>query len=134
MGYIDAGPRDSRQPPELDETVAGRWLFLSGSQLVARGTQTERLRKHVKKTLSGSGAAVLVCGESGMGRSRMLAEAALIGETGGLMVVRTVARSHGTVAALATDLVHGLWQAAPAEAQQASAKHPLHDRAAREWP
>ena len=109
--------------PEND-TAAAR-SFLSGSQLLGRAPEIERLRKHVSKTASGRGSAVLVCGESGMGKSRMLAEAALIGQTDGLTVVRTVARAGGTIAGLASDLVQGLLQAAPVEAQRASATRPL---------
>jgi len=108
----------------LDDIATAR-SFLSGSQLLGRAAQTERMRKHISKTMSGRGAALLVCGESGTGRSRMLAEAALIGQTSGLTVVRTVARAGGAIAGLATDLVQGLRQAAPVEAQRASATRPL---------
>jgi len=106
-----------------DDSAAAR-SFLTGSQLFGRSAQRERLRGHVIKPLSGRGSAVLVCAASGMGRSRMLAEAALIGQTNGLTVVRAVARSSATTLALATDLIQALSQAAPLETERASAKRP----------
>jgi len=109
---------------EPSDDVATARSFLTGSQLLGRAAQAERMRKYVSKTSLGRGAALLVCGESGMGKSRMLAEAALIGQTSGLTVVRTVARG-GTIAGLARDLVQGLRQAAPVEAQRASVNRPL---------
>jgi tetratricopeptide (TPR) repeat protein len=110
---------------EAFDEVASARSFLAGSKLVGRSAQCEQLRRYVTRTATGNGSAVFVCGESGSGRSRMLAEAALLGQTSGLTVVRTVARSRGTTAALADDLVQGLLQAAPVQAQQASASRPL---------
>jgi tetratricopeptide (TPR) repeat protein len=98
--------------------------FLAGSQLLGRSAQCQQLQKLVNKTLAGRGAALLVRAEPGMGRSRMLSEAALIAQTAGLTVVRTVARSRGAVASLATDLVQGLMQAAPIESKRASESRP----------
>ena len=105
---------------DLDDGAMAR-SFLTGSQLLGRSTQCRHLQKYVQKTAAGRGAALLVSGEPGLGRSRMLAEAALIGQTGGLTVVRMVARARG---GLANDLVQGLMQAAPEEAQRASAGRP----------
>jgi len=102
-----------------DEAAAAR-SFLTGSQLFGRTAQRERLRGHVMKPLSGRGSAVLLRAEAGMGKSRMLAEAALIGQTHGLTVVRVVARSSASSFALAADLLQGLSQAAPVEMQRAS--------------
>ncbi|HET8934732.1 MAG TPA: AAA family ATPase [Polyangiales bacterium] len=105
-----------------DDAAAAR-SFLTGSQLFGRNAQRERVRGHVVKSLTGHGAAVLICGESGMGRSRMLAEAALIGQVHGASVIRMAARSSTTPFVLATDLIQGLSQAAPVEVERASAKH-----------
>jgi hypothetical protein len=110
-------------PPQtdLDDFAIAR-SFLASSQLLGREMQARQLRRHIAKTLAGHGSALLVCGESGMGRSRMLAEAALIGQTQGLTVVRTVARA--SAGSLAADLVRGLMQAAPVEAKRASLSRP----------
>ncbi|HET8932633.1 MAG TPA: AAA family ATPase, partial [Polyangiales bacterium] len=106
-----------------DDIIVAR-SFLTGSELLGRAAERAQLQKQVKRTLRGRGGAVLVCGESGTGKSRMLAETALLGQTHGLTVVRTVARSQASLAGLAGDLVHGLLQAAPLEAHRASAHRP----------
>jgi serine/threonine protein kinase len=110
--------------PENDAATARS--FLAGSRLVGRDAQCAQLRKLLNKTLDGRGCALLVHGERGSGRSRILAEAALIGQTCGLTVVRTVARSQrGGVSVLLGDLLQGLQLAAPLEAQRAAASRPL---------
>lgn len=108
--------------PQNDPAIARS--FLTGSQLVGRGAQRGIVRRHVVKAASGKGSALLIRADEGAGRSRMLAEAALIGQVNGLTVVRTVARAAGSGAALAQDLLRGISQAAPAEAARASAQRP----------
>ena len=108
-----------------NETATAR-SFLAGSALVGRDAQCEQLRRQLTKSLDGRGSALLVQGEPGSGRSRILAEAALLGQTCGLTVVRAVARAQrGAVPGLFGDLVQGLLQAAPAEAARARASRPL---------
>jgi eukaryotic-like serine/threonine-protein kinase len=118
---IDRLSAAAELPAQADQDdVAAARSFLTGSQLLGRSMQCRTLQKHVQRTAAGRGAALLVRGESGMGRSRLLAEAALIAQTSGLTVVRSRASAGG----LAADLVHGLLQAAPVEAQHASASRP----------
>lgn len=109
-----------------DDTSAVARSFLAGSQLVHRDLERAKLHRLMSQTLAGRGAAVLVRGEPGSGRSRMLAEAALIGQTCGLTVVRAVARKQrGAASSLIADLLTGLQQAAPVDAQQAGHNRPL---------
>ena len=110
--------------PDDGTTVARS--FLSGSRLVARDSECTQLQQRLTDTLACHGSALLICGESGSGRSRMLAEAALIAQTCGLTVVRTVARQQrGAAAGLISDLLLGLHQAAPVEAEAATYGRPL---------
>jgi tetratricopeptide (TPR) repeat protein len=111
-------------PPD-DSTAAAR-SFLTSSHIWGRDPERVELSKRLSKALSGHGSALLVLGDPGSGKTRMLAEAALIGQTCGLTVVRTVARKQrGAAATLVAELVHGLRQAAPVEAQRAAARRPL---------
>lgn len=99
--------------------------FLSGSKLMGRDAERRRLQQRLSETRSGRGSVVLVGGEPGSGRSRMLGEAARLGQTNGLTVVRVVARpQRGAAAGLLYDLAHGLLKAAPREARRASASRP----------
>jgi hypothetical protein len=110
---------------EPDDGAAVARSFLAGSQLVNRNLDRKKLARVMEETRAGRGGAVLVGGEPGSGRSRMLAEAALIGQTCGLTVVRAVARpQRGAASSLIADLITGLDQAAPVEAQRAG-----HNRA-----
>ncbi|HKP60444.1 MAG TPA: protein kinase [Polyangiales bacterium] len=109
-----------------DDSAAVARSFLAGSQLVNRSNERAKLHRMLSQTLAGRGAAVLIRGELGSGRSRMLAEAALIGQTSGLTVVRAVARKQrGAASSLIADLITGLEQAAPLDAQRASKNRPV---------
>jgi hypothetical protein len=111
-------------PP--DDGVAAARSFLTTSHIWGRDAERVDLSKRLSKALTGHGSALLIGGEAGSGKSRMLAEAALVGQTCGLTVVRAVARKQrGATATLVSDLVLGLRQAAPVEAQRAAARRPL---------
>ncbi|HKU39762.1 MAG TPA: protein kinase [Polyangiales bacterium] len=100
--------------------------FLSGSRLVAREAECAQLQQRLADTAAGAGSATLLSGESGSGRSRMLAEAALLAQLSGLTVVRAVARKQrGAASALLSDLLLGVHQAAPREAAAASERRPF---------
>ncbi len=108
-----------------DDSAAAAQSFLTSSHIWGRDIERVELSKRLSKALTGQGTTLLIQGELGSGKSRMLAEAALVGQTCGLTVVRAVARKQrGAAATLIGDLVHGLRQAAPLEAQRAAAKRP----------
>ncbi|HKP57246.1 MAG TPA: protein kinase [Polyangiales bacterium] len=110
-------------PP--DDGAAAARSFLTSSHIWGRDKERVELSRRLSKALTGEGSALLITGELGAGKSRMLAEAALVAQTCGLTVVRLIARKQrGAAAALISDLVVGLRQAAPVEAQRAAAKRP----------
>lgn len=108
-----------------DNLAVGR-SFLASSRLIGRNAECAQLQAHLSKTLSGRGRAVLISGEPGSGKTRMLAEAALIAQTCGLTVVRTALRQQrGLSSSFVPDLVSALQHVAPAEAARASQRRPL---------
>jgi hypothetical protein len=97
--------------------------FLTSSQLCGREAERKEITRRLQRALTGQGCAVLVEGQVGVGKSRMLAEAALLAQTCGLTAVRAVARrQRGASYSVARDLVAALQQIAPLEAEQAGAK------------
>jgi tetratricopeptide (TPR) repeat protein len=69
------------------ETVSTREAFLQGTELVGRDAELERLRAAVPAQ-DGTGAAVIVTGESGVGKSRLLEEASAHAMVRGARVLR----------------------------------------------
>ena len=111
---------------EPDDSPAVARSFFVSSQLIGREPECLVLRSHLSKTLTGKGSTLAVVGEAGSGRSRMLAEAALIAQTCGLTVVRLVVRAQrGAASTLVDELVAGVQRAAPHEAELARKGRPL---------
>src|SRR3954462_11722869 len=80
----------------------------------------------LRKAKEGRGSALWITGEPGSGKTRMLTEASLIGQTCGLAVLRVSLRERrGLSSSLARDLVTGVMQVAPEEAARAGDQHPL---------
>jgi hypothetical protein len=106
-----------------DDVQAVAQSFLTSSQLCGRESERTEITRRLQRALAGRGCALLIEGHIGVGKSRMLAEAALLAQTCGLSAVRAVARrQRGARYAVARDLVAALQQIAPLEAEQAGAK------------
>ena len=70
--------------------------YISSSKMCGRREQMARLRTLVEQSAAGSGAAVLLEGSTGAGKSRVLSELALIAQTRGLLTLRAFASNeHG---------------------------------------
>jgi hypothetical protein len=105
-------------PP--DDSAGHARSFLTSSKLCGRQVQCAELSRRARRTAEGAGCALVIQGGPGSGKSRMLAEAALIAQTCGLTVARAVARSQpGSAHALMQDLLNALAQVAPLEAERA---------------
>jgi tetratricopeptide (TPR) repeat protein len=74
--------------PLIDETVVTRESFLQSAPLVGRDDELAKLISMVRAALDGKGAACLVAGESGVGKSRLLDEIRIQAMVEGVLVVR----------------------------------------------
>jgi eukaryotic-like serine/threonine-protein kinase len=81
--------------PLAVETVATRESFLQAAPFIGRRGEVARLMAVVDDARQGSGAAWLVGGESGVGKSRLLDEIQTRARVGGVTVLRGQARSRG---------------------------------------
>ncbi|HEY2732468.1 MAG TPA: AAA family ATPase, partial [Polyangiales bacterium] len=110
------------QLPADDASAVAR-SFLTGSRLCGRDTERKQLTRRLQRALDGRGSAALIEGPVGSGKSRLLSEAALIGQTLGFVVVRAIARrQRGAEHSVAQDMLASLRQIAPIEAEAAGAK------------
>ncbi len=69
------------------ETVSTREAFLQGTELVGRDAELERLARAIPPR-EGTGGAIVVTGESGVGKSRLLEELGVRAMTRGVRVLR----------------------------------------------
>src|SRR5690606_32760086 len=75
-----------------DDTSSVAMSFLAGTRLCGRADACAKLTRQARKVLAGRGAAIVIEGAAGSGKSRMLAEASLVAQTCGLRVIRVAAR------------------------------------------
>jgi hypothetical protein len=109
-----------------DDGIDAADSFLASSMLVGRHNACARIEQRLKPTREGRGSTTLVCADPGQGKSRMLAEAALIAQVSGLTVVRSGVREQpGAAWDWVGDLIRGLCRAAPLDAQGAGQHLPL---------
>jgi serine/threonine protein kinase/tetratricopeptide (TPR) repeat protein len=110
---------------QVDDLAIGR-SCLASTPLLGRMRERAQLFESLRNTKEGRGSALWITGEPGSGKTRMLTEASLIGQTCGLAVLRVTLRERrGLSSSLARDLVTGLMQVAPEEAARASDQHAL---------
>jgi tetratricopeptide (TPR) repeat protein len=81
--------------PLLTETVATRESFLQAAPLVGRRNELAELTAALRDARSGKGAACLVVGESGVGKSRLLDEIRTRALVDGMIVLRGQGKSQG---------------------------------------
>lgn len=108
--------------PSDDEPQAAASYFFSAA-LVAREAELERIAVALRAAVEGKGAALLLLGASGVGRSRLLGEACVQAQLAGATVLQVDAdrerRDNGVALSLATKLL----DAAPVEALRAVGPH-----------
>ena len=56
------------------ETAATRESFLQAAEFIGRAKEFDELSAALERTLGGRGGVVMVCGESGVGKSRLVSE------------------------------------------------------------
>ncbi len=77
------------------ETAATRESFLQASELIGRESELERLKQALSSAFAKQGQAVLLGGESGVGKSRLLAEIRTLGMVSGAIVGQGQAITEG---------------------------------------
>jgi hypothetical protein len=107
--------------PESAERAAESYVL--SSPMVGRDLELERARPLIANARSGLGAAVLVEGPPGIGRSRFLSELGLEAQVAGLKVLRAQARAGAGAYALVHALVASLLQGLPDVALLAARPH-----------
>ncbi len=90
--------------------------FLISSHLVGRDHEQAELERRLERGLAGHGSALLICGEQGTGKSRLLAESVRLAQTHGFVTVQAVARGQRGTETLSDELVRALELCAPEEA------------------
>src|SRR5262249_51204994 len=74
--------------PVMAENAATRESFLQAARLVGRDSELSELSDFLIQAIDGSGSALLVGGESGVGKSRILDELRIIALAQGAVVMR----------------------------------------------
>ena len=74
--------------PILHDTPAIRESFLQAAQFVGRDFELGQLSERLEQAIKGQGQAILVAGESGVGKSRLLDELRTLALVGGADVIR----------------------------------------------
>lgn len=106
------------EPVAEDEAIAG---YFGSAAFVGREQEMARLRAAIERGIAGRGGATLIQGRSGMGKSRLLQEAALEGALMGATVIRVrgddrAQEPYGLLRSIASDLS----EKAPVETQDAA--------------
>lgn len=110
---------------EADEEHHEAESYLASCGLVGRSETLQQLRSRVSRALAGEGSAVLIEGEAGLGKTRLLNELALEAQLQGVTVLRANVHAHGEPLGVVKDLSHALLRKLPAHAVRAAA--PLAD-------
>lgn len=111
---------DLAPDPDVVETAQSYFL---GSRLVGREQQMERLDKRVKRAVAGTGGTVIIEGNPGVGKTRLMEEAGLQAQLLGALTVRVDARAHSGPSGVALALANSLLHTAPQEARRAVEPH-----------
>lgn len=79
------------------ETRATRESFLQAATFVGRAEEMSKLTNAIKQAANGKGQGVLISGESGVGKSRLLDESRTLAMVEGMQVLRGQAAAEGSV-------------------------------------
>jgi serine/threonine protein kinase len=92
-------------PPETEQI---RESFLQAAKFVGRGVEMARLSGLLKAAIGGEGATLLIGGESGVGKSRLLDELRTQALVEGFLVLRGQAISNGRAGPAGTEATDGI--------------------------
>ncbi|HEX4355353.1 MAG TPA: serine/threonine-protein kinase, partial [Polyangiales bacterium] len=109
-------------PPNRDRVLTAQG-YLVGSRLIGRTHQMESILRRIARAHREHGATILIEGNPGVGKSRLLDEAALQAQLSGALTVRVDARAHPGEYAVANALLKAIVEAAPHDARDAAAPY-----------
>ncbi|MET0385892.1 MAG: protein kinase [Polyangiales bacterium] len=103
-------------PPDadLDSTAEG---YLVGSRLIGRSRQLSTIQRRIAGAQREHGSTLVIEGNPGVGKSRLLDEATLQAQLAGALTVRVDARAHPGQYGVANALVQAILEAAPHDAR-----------------
>jgi tRNA A-37 threonylcarbamoyl transferase component Bud32 len=108
--------------PDPDAVRTAR-SYLLRSKLIGRTRHIDRIKRRLGRANEGLGSTVIIEGNPGVGKTRLLDEASLHAQLVGALVLRVEARSHRGPNAVALALVRALLHAAPQPAMDAAVRH-----------
>jgi hypothetical protein len=106
-----------------DELLEAAHSYLLSSQLVGRDHEMKRLDAYLERTVSGQGVTLVIEGNPGVGRTRVLAELSMRGQLRGALVVTVTAERSSSPHAVTRALLRGLLRAAPTDTLRAAAPY-----------
>jgi hypothetical protein len=106
-----------------DEVVEAAQSYLLSSQLVGRDHDMKRLDQYLDRAFEGHGRALLIEGNPGVGRTRLLAEISMRGQLRGATVVAVVAERSAAANGVTRSILRGLLRTAPTETARAAAPY-----------
>jgi tetratricopeptide (TPR) repeat protein len=109
-------------PPAEDSGLTAQG-YLVGTRLIGRTRQLESIQRHIARAHREQGGTVVIEGNPGVGKSRLLDEAALQAQLSGALTVRVAARTQHGEYAVANALVKAIFEAAPQDARDAAAPY-----------
>jgi hypothetical protein len=104
-------------PPDEDRGLTAQG-YLVGSRLIGRTRQMEAVQRRLLRAHRERGSTIVIEGNPGVGKSRLLDEAALQAQLSGALTVRVDARAHHGDYAVANALVKAIVEAAPHDARE----------------
>jgi hypothetical protein len=109
-------------PPDEDRGLTAQG-YLVGSRLIGRTRQMDAVQRRLARAHRERGSTIVIEGNPGVGKSRLLDEAALQAQLSGALTVRIDARAHRGDYAVANALVKAIVEAAPHDARDAAAPY-----------
>jgi len=103
-------------PPDTEQSRTAQG-YLVGSRLVGRTSQMESIQRRIARAHEGRGASIVIEGNPGVGKSRLLDEAALAAQLSGALTVRVDARAHPGAYGVSNAIAKAILEAAPHDAR-----------------